>query len=72
MRYQVSIIVSNILGRATYRILGCPLFIHPSQNLIILSIVILGGLLLKLLVREIFFSRLLSSSVSHSSLEQFE
>ena len=41
-------------------------------SLMMLSIVILGGLLVKLLVREIFFSRLLSSSVSHSSLEQFE
>ena len=41
-------------------------------SLIILSIIILGGLLVELLVREIFFSRLLSSSVSHSSLEQFE
>ena len=41
-------------------------------GLMMLSIVILGGLLVKLLVREIFFSRLLSSSVSHSSLEQFE
>ena len=41
-------------------------------SLMLLSIVILGGLMVKLLVGEIFFSRLLSSSVSHSSLEQFE
>ena len=41
-------------------------------SLMMLSIVMLGGLLVKLLVREILFSRLLSSSVSHSSLEQFE
>ena len=40
-------------------------------SLMMLSIVILGGLPVKLLVREIFFSRLLSSAVSHSSLEQF-
>ena len=41
-------------------------------SLMMLTIVILGGLLVKLLAREIFFSRLLSPSVSHSSLEQFE
>ena len=41
-------------------------------SLMMLFIIILGGLLVKLLVREIFFCRLLYSSVSNSSLEQFE
>lgn len=66
--------VQMILRGREPGLLGINIMPMPMEffSLMILSIVILGGLLVKLLVREIFFSRLLSSSVSHSSLEQFE
>ena len=66
--------VQMILRGREPGLLGINIMPMPMEffSLMMLSIVILGGLLVKLLVREIFFSRLLSSSVSHSSLEQFE
>ena len=66
--------VQMILRGREPGLLGINIMPMPMEffSLMILSIVILGGLVVKLLVREIFFSRLLSSSVSHSSLEQFE
>ena len=66
--------VQMILRGREPGLLGINIMPMPMEffSLMILSIVILGGLLVKLLVGEIFFSRLLSSSVSHSSLEQFE
>ena len=68
---QMILILGRVPGLLGFNIMPM-MVVMEFFSPIILSIVILGGLLLKLLVREIFFSRLLSSSVSHSSLEQFE